>query len=398
MEETLMLPGREGIDRSKLNFFLAGPGPGEGLALALPLPAGGWIFVDGCKSGAEEFPLQRIWERYRVDGEPVLGIVLSHPHQDHYEGMLELISATSPRWLACVATHHADEGVLGAPDLALRDAPLLAAHPELELAMRRVKDLLSRIQHEWNLGHCGRVVLRAGRTLPLEREGLAIEVVAPDGDGASAFFRAPDLPERIRTRANELSAVLHVRYGNTRLVLGADLPEHDHGVGPRTGWTTVLASYADMPGSLVLKVPHHGSDGAMHDAMVGPDVAPEGAVWALTPFRGGDRRDPLPKLHDGKGVAALLRGVPHVYLTSLPSGWTSTAPLDGPVPITTIQRAPAAASLPIGRASPRLNAPPGGPLDAVWAFTVDDAGHCVGAFRGERALQICATPAAGSRP
>jgi hypothetical protein len=389
-----MLPGRGGIDRSKLNFFLAGPGPGEGLALALPQPTGGWIFVDGCKASPGEFPLQRIWERYRADGEHVEGIVLSHPHQDHYEGMIELISATKPRWLACVATHHANEGVLAKEDLALRDDPLLSAHPELELAMRRVKDLLSRIQHEWNLGNCARVVLRAGGTLPITHDRLTIHVVAPDEDGTRAFFRAPRLPERIRTSANELSAVLHVRYGNTRLVLGADLPEHDNGVGPRTGWTKVLASCADLPGSLVLKVPHHGSDGAMHDRMVGPGVAPEGAVWTLTPYKGGERMDPLPKLRDGKGVAALLCGVPNVYLTALPSGWTSTKPLDGPVPITAIQRQPPAASLPIGRASPRRNDPPGGPLDAIWAFSVDDAGHCVGHFRGERALQICTVPAA----
>lgn len=390
-----MLPGRDGVDRSKLNLFVAGPGPGEGLALALPQPKAGWIFVDGCKAGRDEFPLPRIWERYRLDGERVEGVVLTHPHQDHYEGMLELISATSPRWIACVATHHADDGVLKDADLALRDDPLLAAHPALELAMRRVKDLLGRIQHEWNSGRCARVVLRAGSTLPLDREDCTIEVVAPDADGARAFFAAPELPERIRTRANELSAVLHVRYGGTRLVLGADLPEHDHDVGPRTGWTKVLSSYPGLPGSMVLKVPHHGSDGAMHAGIVGPGIAPEGAVWALTPFRGGEKRDPLPKLRDGKGVPALLRGVPGVYLTSLPSGWATTAPLDQPVSIGAVQRQAAAVSLPLGRVSPRLNVPLGGPLEAVWAFTLDDAGHCTATSRGERALRICAdAPAA----
>lgn len=74
-----MLPGRDEIDRSKLNFFLAGPGRGEGLALALPQPVGGWIFVDGCKTAAGEFPLQRIWERYRVDGERVITTLQRQP-------------------------------------------------------------------------------------------------------------------------------------------------------------------------------------------------------------------------------------------------------------------------------------------------------------------------------
>lgn len=165
--------------------------------------------------------------------------------------MVELIDLTNPRSLACVATHHR------AQVLALRDDPVVEDYPNL--IGGQVKDLLGRIQHEWDWRGKGRVELRAGGEIPLGRRDVTIEVVAPDADGARAFFVDPHpdkdrLAERLRRRANDLSAVLQVRFGATRLVLGGDLPEDDHGVGPRTGWTKVLRSTPTLPGSLVLKI------------------------------------------------------------------------------------------------------------------------------------------------
>lgn len=383
----MTLPARDALDRTKLNLFLAGPGRGEGIAIALPAPSFGWIFVDGCKLDSGEFPLHAIWTRYRREGETTEGILLTHPHDDHYDGMLELIDLSAPRWLACVATHHADGGSLAGELLARRDDPLLVDGTPLDLALRRVKSLLARIQNMWNWGRTQRVLLRAGGALPLERADLEIDVVSPDDAGAKAFFAGADLPERIRSRANELSAVLHIRYGASRLVLGADLPESDHGVGARTGWSKVLAAYPDLPGSHLLKVPHHGSDGAQHPGMVGPGVAPAGAVWTLTPFQGGIKR-PVPKLRDNKGVAALLRGLPSAHLTSLPCGWESTLAADDVVPIGALRPIPPTAPGVDGGTDTSLAMAPCGPLDPVWLFTMDDAGTCTGKHRGERAIEI----------
>lgn len=383
-----MLPDASSLDRTKLNFFIAGPGPGEGLAIALPEPEGGWIFVDGCRADTGGYPLHVIWSRYKRDGEPVQGIVLTHPHKDHYAGMVELIDLTGPRWLACVATHHRGEV------RALRDDPVVEDYPGLLVGP--VKDLLARIQHEWGWKGTGRVELRAGQQLPLGRKDVTIDVVAPDDAGARAFFRAPNLAERLRTRANELSAVLHVRYGSTRLVLGGDLPESDHGVGPRTGWTKVLATYSGLPASHVLKIPHHGSDGAMHAGMVGPHVAPPGARWTLTPFQGGPTR-PLPRLRDGRGVEALLNGIEQVHLTSLPTGWTAKTPPSGRVPLDALEE-PAPIPVPGATFKARVGLIRCGALDAVWLFTMDNAGCCVAEYRGDQALVITPRRASAARP
>ncbi|WP_437280328.1 hypothetical protein WME90_07140 [Sorangium sp. So ce375] len=302
--------------------------------------------------------------------------------------MVELIDLTSPRWLACVATHHRSEVK------ALRDDPIVEDYPGLLAGP--VKDVLSRIQHEWDWNGTGRVELRAGERLPLARTDLTIDVVAPDRDGSRAFFRPAGLAKRLCTRANELSAVLHVRYGSTRLVLGGDLPEHDHGVGPRTGWTKVLQSYPELPGSLILKIPHHGSDGARHDQMVGPSVAPKGARWTLTPFQGGPRR-PLPRLDRGEGVEALLEGIDQVHLTSLPTGWNTTAPLTSPVALDAIVP-PSPTPVTGANFKARVGLAPCDVLDAVWLMSVDDASNCVAEYRGDRALVITPRRAATPRP
>lgn len=383
-----MLPDRVALDREKLNFFVAGPGPGEGLAIALPRPTLGWIFIDGCKTNTGQYPLHKIWERYRLDGEATEGIVLTHPHKDHYAGMVELIDLTAPRWLACVATHHRAEVQ------ALRDDPVVEDYPGLLAGT--VKDVLSRIQRAWDWNLAERVELRAGKRLPIERTDLTIDVVAPDPAGTRQFFVPAGLSGRLRRRANELSAVLHVRYGTTRLVLGGDLPELDNGAGPRTGWTKVLESYPDVPGSHVLKVPHHASDGAMHSGMMGAGVASAGARWVVTPFQGGPSR-PLPQLTTGRGIDVLLEGIDQVHLTSLPTGWTTREPLDAPIPLDAIVP-PVAMRITGATFKSRAGLRPSGVLDAVWLFALDAAGQCVAEHRGDEALVLTPRRLASTRP
>lgn len=374
----MMLPPKDVLDRDKLHFFVAGPGQGEGLAIALPRPHLGWIFVDGCRTDAGEHPLHEIWRQYRLAEEKTECIVLTHPHKDHYAGMVELIDLTDPVRLACVATHHRSYV------RALRDDPVVEDYPHLLTGP--VKELLARIQNECDWNGKEHIELRAGRAIPLHRTDVTIRVVGPDSDGARTFFAHAGLAGRLRTRANEISAVLEIRYGKTRLVLGGDLPELDHGAGPVTGWTRVLSSYPDLPGSRVLKIPHHGSDGAMHTGMVGAGAAPAGACWVLTPFQGGAVR-PLPQLQGRRGVERLLEGIDEVHLTSLPAGWTTARPLDDVVPLNAIQPPPPR-TIPGARYKAPMRTSPTNILDAVWLLTLDDTDRCICKHAGVRALRL----------
>lgn len=82
-------------------LFVAGPGYGEGIALAFP--GRGWLLVDGCSLATRprKLPLAAILDRSgRGDDDPVLGMVLTHPHQDHVGGFVDILHREQPGFVA----------------------------------------------------------------------------------------------------------------------------------------------------------------------------------------------------------------------------------------------------------------------------------------------------------
>ena len=99
---------------------------------------------------------------------------------------------------------------------------------------------------------------------------------------------------------NEISAVIEVMFGATRVVLGSDLPATNYdGTPARGGWAEVLARHGDLGQHAALKLPHHGSRYAFH-----PQLHTEGQhrAWWLSPFNQGQRLPPL----GGDGIAVLV--------------------------------------------------------------------------------------------
>ena len=86
------------LGRDDLAVFVAGPGLGEGVAVALP--GGGWILIDGCRTGGnvgEDVPLRPIWSTWRRDAaDTVKWMLLTHPHGDHVLGFAEVVDAVQP--------------------------------------------------------------------------------------------------------------------------------------------------------------------------------------------------------------------------------------------------------------------------------------------------------------
>jgi hypothetical protein len=62
---------------------------------------------------------------------------------------------------------------------------------------------------------------------------------------------------------NELSVALHVSFGQTGALLGADL---ETGTSDRVGWRAIVQNPRNAQAALgIVKVPHHGSAGAHHE-------------------------------------------------------------------------------------------------------------------------------------
>lgn len=109
----------------------------------------------------------------------------------------------------------------------------------------------------------------------------------------------------------QLSAVLAIRFGHSRLLLTGDLPSE---------WEIVASAY-DLTHD-ALKGPHHGSREALHPALI--TSANRSRSWAVTP----KNRSGLPKFWDpANGIDALLAKEPSILVTSTPTSWQVPNPL-----------------------------------------------------------------------
>jgi hypothetical protein len=143
---------------------------------------------------------------------------------------------------------------------------------------------------------------------------LDIEVLHPD----QAMIDA-GLPDPVRS-PNPWSAALLASWRDTRLVLGADLPNEQ--------WQAVLDRPRDphLSQHAGLKVSHHGSRGAQHPPLLGRTDA-RARHWVVTPWH--LMGSILPRLEDGDGADTLLQAESALLLTA--SGRRLTRRVSGPV-------------------------------------------------------------------
>jgi hypothetical protein len=124
--------------------------------------------------------------------------------------------------------------------------------------------------------------------------------------GKIAYGRRYKAPER----PNGASVATTVQVGEKILLLGADLEKSDN---PLTGWAAVLTYARPGTSASVVKVPHHGSEGA-HDDRVWDELVDNDAVAIVTPwFLAGGH---LPTEED---LVRLRKVAGSVYLTAMPT-------------------------------------------------------------------------------
>ncbi len=294
MSSSSSLDALERLDRDLVYVFVAGPGVGEGIAVALP--GAGWLLVDGCAagSGGSGLPLESIVTRWSAGPEdPVVAMVLTHPHEDHAAGFSELVGRFDPAVIALAGKD--GEDLLSSVRAKLR-ARRAAAH---EIRTGSVLAAFLAIDR-WAEDHAGRLLaLRDGMEIPVGSGEVTVTARAPDlmtvgSRGARGEVLRAD---------NHMSIVLEINHGSGRIVLTSDLPRYLTGTTTPvpSGWDHVMSKHAHLGAHTVLKIPHHGSAEAMH-----PDLMDAGAAelraWSVTPHNSSR----LPRVTDMDGLPRLL--------------------------------------------------------------------------------------------
>lgn len=352
------------LDDELLYVFLAGPGKGEGILIKAP--EFGWLAVDGCKAARpdqhSQLPLVSLLARFGA--APLQLYVLTHPHQDHTGGVAELLETYSPAAIAVTGPPSPGASLFDEYERRFRGDRSEGVAQALKAILKWRQDTGHPVTHL----HDGVPLASAGR--------VAVTARAPD-PGYLLSLGSPLAPADL----NHLSAVLEVTFGTTRIVLGGDLPLFSH------GWQHVLQKYPNLANHHGLKIPHHGSLGALHPPLLA-HAKHLNAAWLLSPYNSSG----LPRTDDDDGLDVLLQHHDPILLTapSVSKKLQAAQVVDGR---TRLQLATQTAATKKGRSI--LNrgtvvTPPLAlqPQDAVWAVAFDHCGKLRGRWRGAAACLV----------
>jgi len=388
--EAAELSALDRLADDRLYVFVAGPGTGESIAMALPGRAG-WVVVDGSAVDSRSIPAELIEHYVGREAYPdtVAAFVLTHPHDDHVKGVPVFLERFPPR--SAWVTAERPEG----PHLLQVCEAMIA---ELRARPRSEQDRLRGVRAAY-------VGLARWEDSADHDLGCAVDGATIDLEGCSVELRvrAPhpcaeltkilgELANGARKRANEASVVLEVVFGETRLVLGGDLPrvltkktlhEIERAAPLETGWDRVLEAYPQLLGHHMLKLAHHGSAAAWHAGLMTPPPRRD-RDWVVTPFNSSG----LPR---AEIMPSLVGKQSPIHVSHPPSAWSD--PGSSRIQASAIRRRAKveATGDPFADAAEDIRPrPPQEPLDPVWAFAYDDAGRLCGLWRGESALQVVA--------
>jgi beta-lactamase superfamily II metal-dependent hydrolase len=290
--------------QDEIEVSLFGPGIGE--SIVVHLGDNRWAVVDSCIDDATGNPVALDYlQSLGVDiSSQVELIVITHWHDDHIQGMGEIVrrAASSTVYFSVALRNKEFFSLVGAA----------ADDPIMEGSGVREFDAVRRIMEER--------AIRSGNKTKYQAVGSnAILWSRPRGQGKDqvvslspspdAIFRgyreiASRLPlqyapkRRLLDRSpNETSVVTHVLVGEAVCILGGDLQESGT---PVHGWTDILNSAPRPPErAQVFKVAHHGSENADHEN-VWAVLLDEHCIAIVTPFTRSD----LPTERDQERIRA----------------------------------------------------------------------------------------------
>jgi beta-lactamase superfamily II metal-dependent hydrolase len=280
-ERLMPFSGYANLNPDRLYLIVIGPGVGE--TVLIRVPPDQWLVVDSFKCGSpkQAAAVQAI----RWFGGNVAAVALTHPHADHYQGIIDLIEYNATSLLACV--HPRDAGPVGG---LANDA---TAH-----LREGAKPAYTRMWDE-----C--------QTNPGRRWDTFRDTSRMIGTATVTALHPtrPVNPAAWSADPNVISSPMLVAWENVKVLLGGDVPNSE--------WPAIAAAFPDLANHSAMKVPHHGSREAVN-ASFGNGL--RSRLWLVTP----SKRQGLPRANDlasdgtPEGLAKILGFLDEVSLTSLP--------------------------------------------------------------------------------
>jgi beta-lactamase superfamily II metal-dependent hydrolase len=303
-------------------------GGSKGESVVLKLPDGQWGVVDCYSesvSNADANPTIRFLRSRNVTS--LLFVSLTHPHDDHFLGMVRLIEEFRPRefWrFGCLSHEHIKkslqyyelEALNGGVDESSRSNQELLdlfglafrGAKQRTMSVFRAHSRMTMVYPDSAQAVPFRIecLSPTGRQIELYERAI-LECVGPDGQKARTLYHS---------QHNDISVVLQIVYGDTRIILGGDLESE--------GWTEVIREAGpDTLSASAVKVSHHGSENGYCDTLWSCFAATGKPIAVVAPAH----RYKLPKRPALMHISENARAI---YATCMPrSEWNSPRAGDG---------------------------------------------------------------------
>jgi hypothetical protein len=273
-------------DELELSLF----GAGIGECIVLHLGGGEWMVVDSCLNENRDHSIAIDYlEQMQVDiARQVKLVVVSHWHDDHIQGISEVVLRAKSSKFACSTALQNKEffALVSAND----QIKLVELHSGISEFSDVMEVLQSRSSRKYKVGPDiwaveGTVLYSGNGPNPVEVHALSPSHQVKTDSFSNIARLIPSAGDSIGkipyVTPNALSVALIVKSPIGNILLGADL---EQGKDQRHGWQALIAS-SIRPKVLshAYKVAHHGSDNADLDDIWQKLLIPS-PIALLTPF------------------------------------------------------------------------------------------------------------------
>lgn len=308
-----MVPSSEADEHRLLSLHVIGGGIGESVVLQMPHESDresfSWGVIDcygPSRDPRNNATLQFLRAQRELGCDRLEFLCLTHPHKDHCLGMAQILASADIPVERFWRFPGEDARLLKIFRLPHNTEPTHREHAAMDVELERIWRLThalrnsrdqSRYRQVQGYNRCiyERQIRQHNSDAPVQ---LRIAALAPHAVQVDRYSKelasclspleSGELqfdPAKFDSIHNCISVVLLVAYGETRIILGAD--------AERDSWNHILHD-SDRLGSddaldcTVVKVSHHGSEGAFHSdvwAQHGRERAPVGVVTPYSPCK-----------------------------------------------------------------------------------------------------------------
>lgn len=233
-------------------------GADQGESILIKFPNNEWGVVDCYACSKDISSNQALNYLFSQQVKRLHFVCLTHPHHDHYSGLMQILKHLPTRqfWYPAVMTSDLLRAIVKLEAQTMKASGNLQYSGKLIDLWEKINDLHANSRIEIR-----RLSLGTDMAAQNDLGGVQIVALAPSGDEAYRFERnlkncfdsnGTLLPSKRQMSINQCSAALTISYAGQRIVLGGDVE--------RQGWIDLLAQQAQLAeGACLVKVAHHGS-------------------------------------------------------------------------------------------------------------------------------------------